>query len=106
MPIYRMSNKIIYEILLFSFKPIQSVLLRTRAAGTLKELFFFQHSFRRCFLSMSISSQYFEVIADFAGIEGDANYIAVIKGDIVRLIKKDKELFTIEKNGHIGKVPK
>ncbi|KAA6393436.1 MAG: hypothetical protein EZS28_011039 [Streblomastix strix] len=55
---------------------------------------------------MSISSQYFEAIADYGGAEGDTNYFAVMKGDVVRLIKKDKEWLTVEKDGHIGKVPK
>ncbi|KAA6386341.1 MAG: hypothetical protein EZS28_018131, partial [Streblomastix strix] len=55
---------------------------------------------------MSISSQYFEAIADYTGVEGDTNYIAVMKGDVVRLIKKDKEWLTVEKDGDIGKVPK
>ncbi|KAA6387832.1 MAG: hypothetical protein EZS28_016642 [Streblomastix strix] len=55
---------------------------------------------------MSISSQYFEAIADYGGVEGDTNYIAVMKGDVVRLIKKDKEWLTVEKDGNIGKVPK
>ncbi|KAA6386227.1 MAG: hypothetical protein EZS28_018245 [Streblomastix strix] len=55
---------------------------------------------------MSISSQYFEAIADYAVVEGDTNYIPVMKGDVVRLIKKDKEWLTVEKDGNIGKVPK
>ncbi|KAA6360075.1 MAG: hypothetical protein EZS28_044398, partial [Streblomastix strix] len=55
---------------------------------------------------MSKSSQYFEVITNYAGIDGDANYIAVKKGDVVRLIKKSKKWFTVEKDGDIGKVPK
>ncbi|KAA6378555.1 MAG: hypothetical protein EZS28_025919 [Streblomastix strix] len=55
---------------------------------------------------MSTTEQYFEVIVDYGGVEGDANYIAVKKGDQVRLIKKSKEWITIEKDGHIGKVPK
>ncbi|KAA6392800.1 MAG: hypothetical protein EZS28_011672 [Streblomastix strix] len=54
---------------------------------------------------MSTTEQYFEVIVDY-GVEGDANYIAVKKGDQVRLIKKSKKWITIEKDGHIGKVPK
>ncbi|KAA6390869.1 MAG: hypothetical protein EZS28_013601 [Streblomastix strix] len=55
---------------------------------------------------MSTTDQYFEVIVNYGGVEGDANYIAVKKGDVVRLIKKSKEWITIEKDGHIGKVPK
>ncbi|KAA6368945.1 MAG: hypothetical protein EZS28_035527 [Streblomastix strix] len=55
---------------------------------------------------MSISSQYFESIADQSEIEGDINYIPVMKCDVVRLIKKDKEWFTVEKDGRIGKVYK
>ncbi|KAA6354504.1 MAG: hypothetical protein EZS28_049969, partial [Streblomastix strix] len=55
---------------------------------------------------MSTTEQQFDVIADYAGVEGDANYIAVMKGDVVRLIKKDKQWLTVEKDGHIGKVPK
>ncbi|KAA6369089.1 MAG: hypothetical protein EZS28_035384 [Streblomastix strix] len=55
---------------------------------------------------MSISSEYFEAIADYRGVKGDANYIAVMKGDVVRLIKKDKEWLTVQKDGDIGKVPK
>ncbi|KAA6354111.1 MAG: hypothetical protein EZS28_050362, partial [Streblomastix strix] len=55
---------------------------------------------------MSISSQYFEAIADYTGVEGNTNYIAVMKGDVVLLIKKDKEWLTVEKDGRIGKVPK
>ncbi|KAA6371757.1 MAG: hypothetical protein EZS28_032716 [Streblomastix strix] len=55
---------------------------------------------------MSISSQYFEVIADYTGIEGNAKYIAVMKGDVVRLIKKKHKYFKVEKDGRIGKVPK
>ncbi|KAA6387723.1 MAG: hypothetical protein EZS28_016750 [Streblomastix strix] len=52
---------------------------------------------------MSISSEYFEAIADYGGVEGDTNYIAVMKGDVVRLIKKDKEWLTVQKDGDIGK---
>ncbi|KAA6362749.1 MAG: hypothetical protein EZS28_041724, partial [Streblomastix strix] len=52
---------------------------------------------------MSMSNQYFEAIADYGGFEGDTNYISVMKGDVVRLIKKDKEWFTVEKDGDIGK---
>ncbi|KAA6372615.1 MAG: hypothetical protein EZS28_031858, partial [Streblomastix strix] len=55
---------------------------------------------------MSISSQYFEVIADYAGIEGNVKYIPVKKGDVVRLIKKKHKYFKVEKDGRIGKVPK
>ncbi|KAA6358071.1 MAG: hypothetical protein EZS28_046402, partial [Streblomastix strix] len=55
---------------------------------------------------MSTTDQYFEVIVNYGGVEGDANYISVKKGDQVRLIKKSKEWITIEKDGHIGKVPK
>ncbi|KAA6370745.1 MAG: hypothetical protein EZS28_033728 [Streblomastix strix] len=33
---------------------------------------------------MSISSQYFEVIANYAGIKGYANFIPVMKGDVRR----------------------
>ncbi|KAA6375882.1 MAG: hypothetical protein EZS28_028592 [Streblomastix strix] len=55
---------------------------------------------------MSTTEQYFEAIADYSGVEGDANYIPVKKSDIVRLIKKSIKWFTIEKDGHIGKVPK
>ncbi|KAA6385564.1 MAG: hypothetical protein EZS28_018907, partial [Streblomastix strix] len=40
---------------------------------------------------MSISSQYFEAIADYVGVEGELNNIRVMKGNVVRLIKKDKE---------------
>ncbi|KAA6370696.1 MAG: hypothetical protein EZS28_033777 [Streblomastix strix] len=55
---------------------------------------------------MSISSKYFEAIADYAGITGDTNQILVMKGDVFRLIKKNKEWLTVEKDGDIGKVPK
>ncbi|KAA6379644.1 MAG: hypothetical protein EZS28_024829 [Streblomastix strix] len=55
---------------------------------------------------MSTTEQYYKAIADYGGVEEDANYIAVKKGDKVRLIKKDKEWFTVEKDGRIGKVPK
>ncbi|KAA6340993.1 MAG: hypothetical protein EZS28_052492, partial [Streblomastix strix] len=55
---------------------------------------------------MSISSEYFEAIADYDGVDGNTNYIAFMKGDVVRLIKKDKEWLTVEKDGDIGKVPK
>ncbi|KAA6357284.1 MAG: hypothetical protein EZS28_047189 [Streblomastix strix] len=55
---------------------------------------------------MTIPSQYFEAIANYGGVEGDTNYIPVKNGDVVRLIKKDKQWLTIEKDGHIGKVPK
>ncbi|KAA6392489.1 MAG: hypothetical protein EZS28_011982 [Streblomastix strix] len=52
---------------------------------------------------MSISSQYFEAIA--GGVKADTNYISVMKGDDVQLIKKDKEWFTVEKDGDIGRIP-
>ncbi|KAA6394433.1 MAG: hypothetical protein EZS28_010045 [Streblomastix strix] len=55
-------------------------------------------------LSMSISSEYFEAIADYGGVEGDTNYIAVMKGDVVLLIKKDKEWLTVEKDEDFGKL--
>ncbi|KAA6374840.1 MAG: hypothetical protein EZS28_029632, partial [Streblomastix strix] len=52
---------------------------------------------------MSIPNQYFEVIADYTCVEGDTNDIFVKKGDIVRMIKKDKEWYLVEKDGRIGK---
>ncbi|KAA6378227.1 MAG: hypothetical protein EZS28_026246 [Streblomastix strix] len=55
---------------------------------------------------MSTTEQYFEVIVDYGGVEGDANYIAVKKGDVVRLIKKKHKYLKVSKDGHIGKVPK
>ncbi|KAA6383488.1 MAG: hypothetical protein EZS28_020986 [Streblomastix strix] len=58
------------------------------------------------FLSLSTTEQYFKAIADYRGVKGDTNYIAVMKGDGVLLIKKDKEWLTVEKDGDIGKVPK
>ncbi|KAA6388241.1 MAG: hypothetical protein EZS28_016234, partial [Streblomastix strix] len=53
---------------------------------------------------MSNPSQYFEVIADYAGIEGNTKYIPVMKGDVVRLIKKKHKYFKVEKDGRIGKI--
>ncbi|KAA6397958.1 MAG: hypothetical protein EZS28_006517 [Streblomastix strix] len=55
---------------------------------------------------MSTTEQYFEVIVDYGGVEGDANYIPVKKGDQVRLIKKKHKYLKVSKDGHIGKVPK
>ncbi|KAA6384011.1 MAG: hypothetical protein EZS28_020465 [Streblomastix strix] len=55
---------------------------------------------------MSTTELYFEVIADYGGVEGDANYISVKKGDVVRLIKKKHKYLKVSKDGHIGKVPK
>ncbi|KAA6381113.1 MAG: putative NEK protein kinase [Streblomastix strix] len=47
-----------------------------------------------------------EVVADYAGIEGDPQFLPISKGDIVRVIKKELAWFTVEKDGRIGKVPK
>ncbi|KAA6385647.1 MAG: hypothetical protein EZS28_018824 [Streblomastix strix] len=54
-------------------------------------------------MSMPITNEYFDAIADYAGVEGDANYIPVMKDDQVRFIEKNKEWLTVEKDEDIGK---
>ncbi|KAA6403324.1 MAG: putative Serine/threonine protein kinase [Streblomastix strix] len=51
-----------------------------------------------------IDEQY-EVIRDYAGQDSNPQFISVTKGEIVRVIKKEIEYYTIEKNSLIGKVP-
>ncbi|KAA6366186.1 MAG: hypothetical protein EZS28_038287 [Streblomastix strix] len=55
---------------------------------------------------MSTTEQYYEAIADYAGVEGDVKFLRVHKGDVVRLIKKKHKYLKVSKDGHIGKVPK
>jgi hypothetical protein len=55
---------------------------------------------------MTIIFEYFEAISDYPGIKDVSNFLPVNKGDVVRLIKKDDKYFTVEKEGHIGKVSK
>lgn len=55
---------------------------------------------------MSSEDEYFEVIANYSGKDGDSSYLPVRKGDIVRVLKKEPRYFTVDKDGEIGKVPK
>ncbi|KAA6398506.1 MAG: hypothetical protein EZS28_005972 [Streblomastix strix] len=55
---------------------------------------------------MSTTEQYFEAIADYDGVEGVAKFLRVQKGDVVQLIKKKHKYLKVEKDGHVGKVPK
>ncbi|KAA6361660.1 MAG: hypothetical protein EZS28_042813 [Streblomastix strix] len=50
--------------------------------------------------------EYFEVISDFCGRKYDSNYFHIANGDIAQLFKKELNLFTFQKVGQIGKVPK
>ncbi|KAA6375498.1 MAG: hypothetical protein EZS28_028974, partial [Streblomastix strix] len=54
---------------------------------------------------MAQTDELFEVIRDYAGQDGETQFIPVIKGEIVHVIKKEIEYYTIEKNNLIGKVP-
>ncbi|KAA6397885.1 MAG: putative NEK protein kinase [Streblomastix strix] len=54
---------------------------------------------------MAQANQLFKVIKDYAGLDGDLQFIPVTKGEIVLVIKKEIEYYTIEKNSQIGKVP-
>ncbi|KAA6392907.1 MAG: putative NEK protein kinase [Streblomastix strix] len=49
--------------------------------------------------------QFFEVIENFSGKENDKQFISVCKGEIVRVIKKGFEYFTVEKDGENGLIP-
>ncbi|KAA6395874.1 MAG: putative Serine/threonine-protein kinase Nek3 [Streblomastix strix] len=54
---------------------------------------------------MTRTDELFEVIRDYAGQDGNPQFIPVTKGEIVHVIKKEIEYYTIEKNSQIGKVP-
>lgn len=53
---------------------------------------------------MTEKKELFEVVADYAGKDGDPQFLPVSKGDIVRVIKKESGYFTVEKKVN-GKVP-
>ncbi|KAA6389878.1 MAG: hypothetical protein EZS28_014596 [Streblomastix strix] len=55
---------------------------------------------------MAGADQFFEVTSDYAGREGDASFLPVLKGDIVKVIKKELVHYIVEKDGQTGKVPK
>ncbi|KAA6376113.1 MAG: hypothetical protein EZS28_028358 [Streblomastix strix] len=55
---------------------------------------------------MSETGELFEVISDYSGKEGDKDAISILKGEIVKVVKKELVWFTIEKGGKTGKVPK
>ncbi|KAA6398128.1 MAG: putative MAP kinase kinase family domain protein [Streblomastix strix] len=50
-------------------------------------------------------SQFFEVIENFAGKENDKQFISVCKGEIDRVIKKEFEYFTVERDGENRLIP-
>ncbi|KAA6370545.1 MAG: hypothetical protein EZS28_033930 [Streblomastix strix] len=54
----------------------------------------------------ALDNEYFEVIADYTGKDGDPQFIAVKKGEVVKVVKKELVYVTIEKDGQVGKVPK
>ncbi|KAA6374453.1 MAG: hypothetical protein EZS28_030021 [Streblomastix strix] len=54
---------------------------------------------------MSVQTEQFEVV-DYAGKEGDAQFLSVSKGDIVKVTIKEADYYTVEKGGLRGKVPK
>ncbi|KAA6372044.1 MAG: putative protein kinase domain protein, partial [Streblomastix strix] len=54
---------------------------------------------------MTQTDQLYKVIKDYAGLDGDLQLIPINKGEIVFVIKKEIEYYTIEKNSQIGKVP-
>ncbi|KAA6380583.1 MAG: hypothetical protein EZS28_023891, partial [Streblomastix strix] len=55
---------------------------------------------------MSATDEFFVVTSDYAGREGDSNFLPVKKDDIVKVINKEVVFFICEKQGQIGKVPK
>ncbi|KAA6399583.1 MAG: hypothetical protein EZS28_004892 [Streblomastix strix] len=55
---------------------------------------------------MAGADEFFEVTSDYAGREGDASFLPVLKGDIVKVIKKELVHYIVEKDGQTGKVPK
>ncbi|KAA6389075.1 MAG: hypothetical protein EZS28_015400 [Streblomastix strix] len=55
---------------------------------------------------MAGADEFFEVTSDYAGREGDASFLHVLKGDIVRVFKKELVHYIVEKDGQTGKVPK
>ncbi|KAA6328054.1 MAG: hypothetical protein EZS28_053760, partial [Streblomastix strix] len=55
---------------------------------------------------MSSTDEFFEVISDYSGRKDDSSYLPVAKGDIVQLVKKELNWYTVEKCDKIGKVPK
>ncbi|KAA6388213.1 MAG: putative Serine/threonine protein kinase, partial [Streblomastix strix] len=54
---------------------------------------------------MAQTDELFEVIKDYAGQDGNPQFVPVTKGEIVHVINKEIEYYTIEKNSQIGKVP-
>ncbi|KAA6391472.1 MAG: hypothetical protein EZS28_013005 [Streblomastix strix] len=54
---------------------------------------------------MSDTSNEFEVLSDYAAQEGDVSYQQLKKGDIVHLTQRQIVWSTVEKDGHILKVP-
>ncbi|KAA6399651.1 MAG: putative Serine/threonine-protein kinase Nek3 [Streblomastix strix] len=54
---------------------------------------------------MAQTDELYEVIKDYPGQDGNPQFIPVTKGEIVHVIKKEIEYYTIEQNSQIGKVP-
>ncbi|KAA6401195.1 MAG: putative CAMK family protein kinase [Streblomastix strix] len=55
---------------------------------------------------MTTQVEYFEVVSDYTGQEGDSQFLPISKGEIVKIIKKELVWFTVDKGGQIGKVPR
>ncbi|KAA6382491.1 MAG: hypothetical protein EZS28_021982 [Streblomastix strix] len=54
---------------------------------------------------MSNTEEYLEAQIDYAGQEGEAEYLPISKGDFVCVINKGLEYYIVEKDGKVGKVP-
>ncbi|KAA6388358.1 MAG: putative cAMP-dependent protein kinase catalytic subunit TPK2, partial [Streblomastix strix] len=55
---------------------------------------------------MAGADEFFEVTSDYSGREGDSSFLSVLKGDKVKIIKKEIIFYIVEKDGQTGKVPK
>ncbi|KAA6341242.1 MAG: hypothetical protein EZS28_052471 [Streblomastix strix] len=55
---------------------------------------------------MSNEFELYEVIADYGGDLADTSLIPVIKGEIVKVVKKDIVWYQVSKYGQVGKVPR
>ncbi|KAA6399346.1 MAG: putative protein kinase, cAMP-dependent, catalytic chain [Streblomastix strix] len=55
---------------------------------------------------MAQTDEYFELVTNYPVMEGNVCLLLLSKGDIVKLIKKEFDFFTVEKDGQMLKVPK
>lgn len=48
---------------------------------------------------MAQTDEYFELVTNYPVMEGNVCLLLLSKGDIVKLIKKEFDFFTVEKDG-------